>query len=308
MYFDTVVQVPDPKKLSSFNTIKLGVSYAYYTLSSFYDPSKKYSCPKRVCIGKIVDKQLGLVQPNHNFFQLFPVELPLERSDTLSFLPYIVMIEEAKQIGLYKPLKKHFPDQFLDILALVLFNLCEEDLIADRFFDFHFHCFDGLDKVLLSSYISKLYTNLGLQEDKIQAFFQDFLVSYREEMGLAQEAILDIDSTNFSTTGDILLASPGFNKDHTRRPCVGQLIITDRETGIPLYCEEYNGSLLDKTQGSILVDLLEEKGFKSGLLCIDAGFWNQNILKTLEKKEDRLNYIIRVPEHATAFKELVDIF
>ena len=99
MYFDTVVQVPDPNKLSSFNTIKSGISYAYYTISSFYDPSKKYSCPKRVCIGKIVDKQLGLVQPNFNFSQLFPelLQPALKRGDTLSFLPYIVMIEEAKR-------------------------------------------------------------------------------------------------------------------------------------------------------------------------------------------------------------------
>ena len=213
------------------------------------------------------------------------------------------MIEEAKLIGLYDPLKKHFPDQFLNILALVLFNLCEEDLIADRFLDFHFRCFDGLDKALLSSYISKLYTKLGHQEDKIQAFFQDFLVSYRENFGLAHEAILDFDSTNISTTCDISLASPGFNKDHTRRPCIGQLVVTDRETGIPLYCEEYNGSLLDKTQGAILVDLLEEKGFKSGLLCMDAGFWAQDILKMIEKKEDRLDYLLRVPGHTTVFKE-----
>ena len=293
MNLDTVVQVPDPKKLSSFNTIKPGVSYAYYTMSSFYDSSKKYTCPKRVCIGKIVDKHLGLVQPNLNFFHLFPeqVELPLERSDTLSFLPYIVMIEEAKLIGLYDPLKKHFPNQFLNILALVLFNLCQEDLIANRFLDFHFHCFDGLDKALLSSYISKLYTKLGHQEDKIQAFFQDFLVSYRDEMGL-EEAILDIDSTNFSTTGDIPLASPVFNKDHTCQPCIGQLVVTDRDTGIPLYCEEYNGSLLDKTQGAILVDLLEEKGFKSGLLCMDAGFWTKDILKRMEKKKKIVSTIL----------------
>ena len=94
------------------------------------------------------------------------------------------------------------------------------------------------------------------------------------------------------------MASPGFNKDHTRRPCVGQLVITDRETEIPLYCEEYNGSLLYKTQGSMLIDLLEEKGFKNGLLGMDAGFWTQDSLNTIEKKEDHFGYLIRVPKHA----------
>lgn len=77
---------------------------------------------------------------------------------------------------------------------------------------------------------------------------------------------------------------------------------------LPLYYEEYNGSILDKTQGSILVELLEEKDFKSRLLYMDAGFWTQDILKMVEKKEDRLDYLIRVPGHTTVFKELVDIF
>ena len=53
---------------------------------------------------------------------------------------------------------------------------------------------------------------------------------------------------------------------------MGQIFITDPETGIPLYCEEYNGSLLDKSQAAILVDLLEEKGFESGRLCMNACF------------------------------------
>lgn len=145
MYFDTVVQVLDSKKLSSFNTISSNVSYAYYTLSSFYDPSKRYSCPKKICIGKIVDKHLGLVQPNSNFSHFFPELLQplLNRGETLFFLPYIAMIQEAKLIGLYDPLKKHFPNQFLSILALVIFDLWQGDLIADRFLAFHFHCFDG---------------------------------------------------------------------------------------------------------------------------------------------------------------------
>lgn len=310
MYFDTLVQVPDLKKLCSCNAIKSGVSYAYYTLNRSYDPIKKYSLPKRICIGKIHDRQVGLIQPNSNFAKLFPqlLEPVLSRGETLIYLPYLAMVEEAKHIGLYEPLKKHFPDQFLSILALCLFNLCQGDLIADGFYDFHYHCFDGLDKALLSPTISKLWANLGGQEEEIAAFFQDFLTSYREKFGLSHQAIIDIDSTNFSTTCDIPLASPGFNKDHTHLPCIGQLFLTDRQTGVPLYSETYNGSLLDKSQASILIELLEEKGFESGLLCMDAGFWSKDILKEIEKKGDQLQYLIRVPEHTTAFKELVDIF
>ena len=309
MYFDTTVQVPDPKKLVSCNAIKPGVSYAYYTLSRSYDPSTKMSYPNRISVGKIIDKDLGLIQPNSNYAKLFPeqIELSLNRSDTLSVLPYLTMIEEAKKIGLYDPLKKHFPDQFLPILALVLFTLCEEDLIADRFSDFHFHCFDGLDKDLLGSTISKLYASLGKKEGEIAAFYQDFLASYRKNFRDTNEAIIDLDSTNFSTSSDIPLASPGFNKDHTQKPCVAQLFMTDRTTGIPIYSETYNGSLLDKSQALILVDLLEEKGFESGLLCMDAGFWSKEILNTIEEKGDRLEYLIRVPDHTIVFKELVDI-
>lgn len=87
------------------------------------------SYPNRISVGKIIDKDLGLIQPNSNYAQLFPdqIELSLNRSDTLSVLPYLAMIEEAKLIGLYDPLKKHFPDQFLPILALVLFTLCESN-------------------------------------------------------------------------------------------------------------------------------------------------------------------------------------
>ena len=124
MYFETIVQVPDPKKLSSFNAIKSGVSYAYYTISSFYDPFKKYSRPKRVYVGKIVDKQLGLVQPNFNFSKLFPdiLQPVLNRSDTLSYLPYLAMIQEAKLFGLYEPLKKHFSKPIFRDLSSMSFQ------------------------------------------------------------------------------------------------------------------------------------------------------------------------------------------
>lgn len=79
------------------------------------------------------------------------------------------------------------------------------NLIADRFSDFHFHCFDGLDKDLLSSTISKLYANLGKKDGEIAAFYQDFLASYRKKFHDTKEAIIDLDSTNFSTNSDILL-------------------------------------------------------------------------------------------------------
>ena len=89
---------------------------------------------------------------------------------------------------------------------------------ADGFYDFHFHCFDGLDKALLSSHISNLYKTLGNREKEIQAFFQDFLLSHRSNFPHTTEGIIDLDSTNFSTTCDMFLASPGFNKDHTHIP------------------------------------------------------------------------------------------
>ena len=68
------------------------------------------------------------------------------------------------------------------------------------------------------------------------------------------------------------------------------MTLTHRETGIPIWSDLFNGSILDKSQGSVSIETLREKGIENCLICMDAGFWNTDIFEAITKKEDGLTY------------------
>jgi len=76
MYLDFLVKVPTVKGKITRRK-KSNVVYIEYEYDRVYDPSRKYTFPKRVTIGKMADTDLELMRPNQNFLKYFPdAELP----------------------------------------------------------------------------------------------------------------------------------------------------------------------------------------------------------------------------------------
>lgn len=71
MYLDFLVKVPTVKGKITRRK-KSNVVYIEYEYDRVYDPSRKYTFPKRVTIGKLSDTDPELMKPNQNFLKYFP--------------------------------------------------------------------------------------------------------------------------------------------------------------------------------------------------------------------------------------------
>lgn len=69
MYLDFLVKVPTVKGKITRRK-KSNVVYIEYEYDRVYDPSRKYTFPKRVTIGKLSDTDPELMKPNQNFLNI----------------------------------------------------------------------------------------------------------------------------------------------------------------------------------------------------------------------------------------------
>ena len=82
MYLDFLVKVPTVKGKITRRK-KSNVVYIEYEYDRVYDPSRKYTFPKRVTIGKLSDTDPEFMKPNQNFLKYFPdAELPESKNRT----------------------------------------------------------------------------------------------------------------------------------------------------------------------------------------------------------------------------------
>ena len=73
MYLDFLVKVPTVKGKITRRK-KSNVVYIEYEYDRVYDPSRKYTFPKRVTIGKLSDTDLEFMKPNQNFLKYSPMQ------------------------------------------------------------------------------------------------------------------------------------------------------------------------------------------------------------------------------------------
>ena len=126
MYLDFLVKVPTVKGKITRRK-KSNVVYIEYEYDRVYDPSRKYTFPKRVTIGKLSDTDLELMRPNQNFLKYFPdAELPecknrTYRSSCLRVGTYFVLRKIIEECRLKDILGKYFEPHdmglFLDLVV-----------------------------------------------------------------------------------------------------------------------------------------------------------------------------------------------
>ena len=113
MYLDFLVKVPTVKGKITRRK-KSNVVYIEYEYDRVYDPSRKYTFPKRVTIGKLSDTDPELMKPNQNFLKYFPdAELPesknrTSRSSCLRVGTYFVLRKIIEECSLNDILGKYF--------------------------------------------------------------------------------------------------------------------------------------------------------------------------------------------------------
>ena len=275
MYIDTPVAVPDEPGKVTFRE-KAGTVYVYYEYERTYKPEKKYNVAKRATIGKLVDPDdRSEMYPNDIFARYFPGELPEQREESrrsgcLRIGTWLVLRKLARELGL--------PDAVEGILsgagAGLLMDLAAYSIVTEGNAAQHYPAYafshplftDGM-RMYSDSKVSDFLYEVG--DERAPA---EFLNRWNEGRDHRQRIWVSYDSTNKSCqAGDIELVEPGHSKDGSGKPVVNCSVAYDRTNSVPLFYEEYPGSIVDVSQLQMMLERARAYGYRRCGFILDRG-------------------------------------
>lgn len=284
MYFNSTVKIPDSK--GKIITKKKGdASYILYQYGTEYNKDKKYSVPKRCIIGKVSEKDPSLMFPNEKFETYFPnVDIPevlpyAYRSCSLKIGSYIVIQKLIDEYKLKYLLKKRFGDDTGLILDLVAYLIIEEENAGQYYPDFAFDhpLFSEEMKIYSDSKVSRLLNDITVDQRL------NFLDDWNKNMDHNSRIYISYDSTNKnSAAGDIDILEFGKAKDDKGLPIFNVSIAMDKTNRVPLFYEEYPGSIIDMSQFTFMVDKVAEYGYKQVGFVLDRGYFSKENIQYMD--------------------------
>ena len=287
MYFNCTVKIPDVK--GKIITKKKGdSSYVLYQYDSVYNKEKKYAVPKRCIIGKVAKDDPTSMFPNEKFETYFPdvviaEELPFAyRSSCLKVGSYLVIEKIIEDYNLKDMLKKRFGDDTGLILDLIAYLIIEEENVGQHYPDFAFEhpLFSKKMKIYSDSKVSNLFKELTQNQ------FLSFLDDWNKDRDHDSRVYVSYDSTNInSAAGDIDILEFGKAKDDKGLPIVNLSIAMDKTNKVPLFYEEYPGSIVDVSQFKFMVDKVNEYGYKQIGFILDRGYFSKENIQYMDDNE-----------------------
>lgn len=289
------MKLPDDKHVRTYG------KYVYYKIPSRWDSERKHSTDDRKMIGRIDGKNPGCFFPNNIYYEYFPaanvskLKEPESMDTYLTAGPYLALGSSLEKCGALKALKSAFGKLAPEIQAFATFMVDTEQGRAQKYARWGFSNYAGIDHVLSTTGVSNLFASI--KDSDIDEFMKAYGKNYRESKISKNTLILAFDSTNVNTHSDsIWLAEFGHPKKKEKLPDMCTAMGVDEETGIPLYYEDFVGSLLDKTQMSFTHRKLKELGFSDVFFVFDRGYYNRNNFG--ESMKDN-KFVILVPDTVT---------
>lgn len=294
MYLNTSVKIPEIK--GKIITKKKGsVTYVLYQYGSEYDPVKRYAIPQRSIVGKVSPVDSTLMFPNEKFQVYFPdVELPEElpfayRSCCLKIGSYVVIQKTVDEYKLRSMLSKRFGTDTGLILDLVAYLIVEEDNTGQHYPDFAFNhpLFSEKMTIYSDSKVSRLLNSIT--RDQCIGFLDD----WNEHRDHKEMVYISYDSTNKNCqAGDINLVEFGKAKDDKGLPVFNLSIAMDKTNRVPLFYEEYPGSVTDVSQFTFMVDKVIEYRYKKIGFILDRGYFSKENIQYID--DNNYSFIIMV--------------
>lgn len=280
MYFNTTVKIPEIK--GKIITKKKGTAtYILYQYGSEYHPEKQYAVPRRTIVGKMSSSDPTLMFPNERFQNYFPeTELPEElplayRSCCLRIGSCVIIQKILDEYKLIPMLRKRFGSDTGLILDLVSYLIINEENAGQYYPDFAFTHPLLTDKMTIysDSKVSRLLNSIT--KDQCIGFLDD----WNAKRDHKSRVYVSYDSTNKnSEAGDIDIVEFGKAKDDKGFPVFNLSIAMDKTNRIPLFYEEYPGSVTDVSQFTFMVDKVQEYGYKKiGFILVRGYFSKENI-------------------------------
>ena len=284
MYLNTTVKIPEMKgKIISKK--KGGTTYILYQYGSEYNPDKKYAVPLRAIVGKVSSSDATLMFPNEKFQIYFPdaqipEELPFAyRSCCLKIGSCVIIQKVLDEYKLIPMLRKRFGNDTGLMLDLVSYLIIEEENAGQYYPDFAFTHPLMTEKMTIYS-DSKVSRLLGsMTKDQCIGFLDDWNLNRDHKSRI----YISYDSTNKnSEAGDIDIVEFGKAKDDKGLPVFNLSIAMDKTNRVPLFYEEYPGSVTDVSQFTFMVDKVIEYKYKKIGFILDRGYFSKENIRYID--------------------------
>ena len=288
MYYDFRVDIPYGKgKVYKVFRKARNATYIELELASTYLKDKQYAVPKRAQIGKLSSDDGNKMNPNENYFKLFPGAVAPEfregayRSCCLKIGAYMVIRKVVGCYGLDDLLRGVVGDRTGLLLDLAAFLIITEDNAAQYYPDFAFGhpLFSSGMRIYSDSSISRFLKEMTI-EQRIR-----FLDEWNDRMDHRQRIYVSYDSTNMNCqAGDIDLVEHGHAKLDAGLPVINKAIAYDKTNSVPLFYEEYSGSIIDISQFEHMISKVVAYGYKHMTFILDRGYFSKDNITCLEGK------------------------
>ena len=292
MYLNTTVKIPEMKgKIISKK--KGGTTYILYQYGSEYNPDKKYAVPLRTIVGKVSSSDATLMFPNEKFQTYFPdaqipEELPFAyRSCCLKIGSCVIIQKVLDEYKLIPMLRKRFGNDTGLMLDLVSYLIIEEENAGQYYPDFAFTHPLMTEKMTIysDSKVSRLLSSMT--KDQCIGFLDDWNLNRDHKCRI----YISYDSTNKnSEAGDIDIVEFGKAKDDKGLPVFNLSIAMDKTNRVPLFYEEYPGSVTDVSQFTFMVDKVIEYKYKKIGFILDRGYFSKENIRYID--ENKYTFII----------------
>ena len=306
MYYNFTVQIPSIKG-KVLTKDKGTTTYILYQYGLDYKPDKKYAIPKRTIIGKVDPADRSRMYPNEKFQEyfpevVFPEELPeAYRSCCLRIGSYIVIRYVLNEYKLPKLLERWFPKDSGLLMDLVSYLIVDEENAGQYYPDFAFchPLFSEGMRIYSDSKISRFFSSVT-REQTI-----GFLDDWNRRRDHKQRIYISYDSSNKNCqAGDIDLIEYGKAKDHKGVPIFNLAVAFDKTNRIPLFYEEYPGSITDVSQFIHMVDKVSEYGYRKVGFILDRGYFSKDNIRYME--EGKYAFVIMVKGRKALVSSLVE--
>lgn len=286
MYLNQAVKIPEDTAGITRKKIK-GVTYVYYAYGRKYDPKKKYTVPQNTTIGKCTEDDPEMMYPNTNFLRFFPdIELPEEkdaqvyRSSCLRIGTYMVLrriIAEYRLEEMLWPIIGKDTGLFLD---LAIYTIITENNVAQYYPDYAYNhpLFTRGMRIYSDSKVSSFLN--GLTMDQSIAFQN----AWNENHDHREKIYISYDSTNKNCqAGDIDFVEYGHAKDDQGAPIINYSIAYDTKNAVPLFYEDYPGSIVDITQLQYMLEKAKGYGYRKAGFILDRGYFSKENIHYMDK-------------------------
>lgn len=292
-----LVPTPQSGEKGTIHILKTG--YVYLAYEYHWDNENRRPVEKRVSIGKVDDSDAAFMYPNDRYEQFFgPIDAEADRlkklysskkrkaagklDSRLSVGQYFAIEAACGSVGCLEALKRTYPSQSDLILALAIHSVVAEKSAAQAFPGWCFDHYCGLREPVSDSDISRLYKMLGSDDGMRKVFFQLYREAYEHRIPCGEGRVVAFDSTNQNTASKSQeLSARGKAKQDRGLPIINTAMFVDEETGIPMWYEHFDGSVLDKSQTPYSLRNVIDMGYRKLFVMFDRGYYSESVIKAI---------------------------